>query len=236
MLQLAVLPSIILFVIVWRADKTEKEPFSLLVKLFIFGALTTVSAMVLGSLGEDAVLSLVDEESLVYVVIDNFILTALIEEGGKYFVLKKATWRHPAFNYTFDAVVYAVVASLGFATVENILYVMDEDISVAIMRGLLSVPGHVTDAIFMGCFYGAAKAAAEKGDRGRAKLNLRRALFIPVLLHGFYDFCLSTGSDFFLLVFFAFEIIVTVLAVRTLRKLSREDRAIPAGEDAAGTH
>lgn len=234
MLLLAVLPSILLFVVVWRRDKIEKEPFSLLVKLFIFGALTTVSAMVLGSLGEDAVLSVVDEENLVYIVIDSFILTALIEEGGKYFVLKKTTWKHPAFNYTFDAVVYAVVASLGFATVENILYVMDEDISVAIMRGLLSVPGHVTDAIFMGCFYGAAKAAAAEGDRGKARLNLRRALIIPVLLHGFYDFCLSTESDEFLLAFFVFEVIITILAVRTLRKQSREDRTIPAGENTSG--
>lgn len=234
MLFLAVLPSIILFVIVWRADKIEKEPGSLLLKLFFLGALTTVSAMVLGSLGGGFVLSFIEEESLAYLVIDNFILTALVEEGGKYFVMKKATWRHPAFNYTFDAVVYAVVASLGFATVENILYVMDEDITVALMRGLLSVPGHVMDAVFMGCFYGIAKRAAIAGDRSAEKRNLRRALFVPVLLHGFYDFCLSTGYDFFILVFLVFEVVVTVLAVRKLRKLSREDRAISAGEDTAG--
>ena len=169
-----------------------------------------------------------EEESLAYLVIDNFILTALIEEGGKYFVMKKATWKHPAFNYTFDAIVYAVAASLGFATIENIVYVMDEDISVAVMRGLISVPGHVTDAVFMGCFYGIAKYAAA-GDKGARNLNLRRALFIPVLLHGFYDFCLCTENDSFLLVFFGFEIIVTVLAVRTFRKQSKQDRAIPTG-------
>ena len=228
MLTLAVLPSLRLFWIVWRADKIEKEPISLILKLFLLGALTTISALILGSLGEDAVLSFVEEESLAYLVIDNFILTALIEEGGKYFVMKKATWKHPAFNYTFDAIVYAVAASLGFATIENIVYVMDEDISVAVMRGLISVPGHVTDAVFMGCFYGIAKYAAA-GDKGARNLNLRRALFIPVLLHGFYDFCLCTENDSFLLVFFGFEIIVTVLAVRTFRKQSKQDRAIPTG-------
>ena len=128
MLILAVLPGIVLFVIVWKKDKIEKEPASLLLRLFIFGALTTVSAMVIGMFGTSVLGSLFDSTSLAYMILDNFIITALVEEGGKYIAMKKTTWKHPAFNFTFDAIVYAVTASLGFAVVENILYVFENDV------------------------------------------------------------------------------------------------------------
>ena len=82
-----------------------------------------------------------------------------MEEGGKYFVLKHKTWRHPAFNYTFDAVVYAVTAALGFAVAENILYVMDGGVGVALLRAAVAVPGHAFDGVFMGYYYGIAKTA-----------------------------------------------------------------------------
>ncbi len=170
--------------------------------------------------------SFLDTESLVYIAIDNFLLTALVEEGGKYFVLKKGTWKHPAFDYTFDAVVYAVVVSLGFATFENIMYVMEGGISAAITRGILSVPGHVIDAIFMGCYYGIAKKMEAKGNVEGMKANLIKALIIPTLLHGFYDFSLSTGYDAFLIVFFIFEIVVTILAIKRLKSLSASDTRI----------
>ncbi|MCR5099560.1 MAG: PrsW family intramembrane metalloprotease [Lachnospiraceae bacterium] len=226
MINLAILPSIILFVIVWRADKIEKEPASLLLKLFFLGALTIISAVIIGQLGEMVFQSFLDTESMVYIAIDNFLLTALVEEGGKYFVLKKGSWKHPAFNYTFDAVVYAVVVSLGFATFENILYVMEGGVSTAITRGILSVPGHVIDAIFMGCYYGIAKKMEAEGNEAGMRSNLVKALLIPTLLHGFYDFCLSTGYDAFLIIFFVFEIVITILAIIKFKGLSRSDTQI----------
>ena len=225
MIALAIIPSIILFVLIWRSDKTEKEPLSLLAKLFLFGALTIISAMVIGNLGERLVRPLLGE-SLIFLLIDNFILTALVEESGKYFVLKKTTWKHPAFNYTFDAVVYSVCASLGFATLENILYILDGNLSTAISRGLLSVPGHVSYAIFMGFYYGMAKLASTHGDEKQSKNYLIKALWIPVALHGFYDFCLSTDNLAFIILIIIFEIVIFVLAAKKVRKLSREDRLI----------
>ena len=231
MVTLAIIPSIILIVIILRADKIEKEPMSLLVRLFLFGALTTVSAMLIGSAGTEIIAVLFEEGTLVYAFVDNFIVTALVEEGGKYFVLKKTTWKHPAFNYTFDAVVYAVCASLGFATLENILYLADASVGTAFARGILSVPGHFIDAVFMGYYYGSAKIASTDGNEQASKQFRRRALIVPVLLHGFYDFCLSTEYDIFLVVFFIFEIVITVAAVKRLKKLSKEDRAISNEND-----
>ena len=230
LLLLAVLPGIVLFAVIRGQDKIEKEPAGLLWKLFIGGALTTVSAMLLGWLGGEFLLDGLDPASIEYLLIDNFLVTALVEEGGKYFVMKRSTWRHPAFNYTFDAVVYAVTASLGFAVVENILYVMDADITTALLRAVLSVPGHAFDAVFMGYYYGLAKAAQTAGDKRAMRGNLRSALWVPVLLHGFYDFCLDAESTEFIIAFIVFDVLLTVLAIRRVKKSSRADA--PIREDA----
>ncbi len=226
LLFLALLPSAALMAYIYRKDKIEKEPLPMLCGLFFWGALTVVSAIALGAVGEAFFEDVFEPDSLEWLLLDNFILTALVEEGGKYFVLKKRTWRSPEFNYIFDGIVYAVIASLGFATVENALYVLDSGISTAIMRAVFSVPGHAIDGIFMGYFYGIAKRFDVAGNKGACKRNLRRALWVPVLIHGFYDFCLSAENETLLLVFFAFEIVVTIRAFRTVRKASREDAPI----------
>lgn len=232
MINLAVIPSMVLFFVVWYGDRVEKEPPKFLLKLFLFGCLSTISAVIIGLIGELIIGLAFDQESMVYLIIDNFIVTALVEEGGKYFFLKKLTWKNPEFNYTFDAVVYAVAVSIGFATVENILYVLSGGIIggiiVAIMRAILSVPGHVIFAVFMGYYYGLAKYADAAGDEKKRKSNLVKALLIPVLLHGFYDFCLSTGSGLFVLIFLLFDLIMTIVAIVHFVKLSKGDTAIPA--------
>ena len=226
LISLAILPAIVLFIVIWRSDKTEKEPLGLLLRLFLFGAASVAFAILVGTWSTDIVASFLDKESMLFIAIDNFILTALVEEGGKYFVLKKGSWKHPAFNYTFDGVVYAVVVSLGFATLENILYVLDGGLSTAITRAIISVPGHAMDGVFMGFYYGLAKKADVRGEQGLRRSNLIKALLVPTLLHGFYDFCLSTPYDIFLLIFLVFEVIFTIVTIRKVRKLSKEDEAI----------
>ena len=224
---LSVLPALLLMIFIWRKDKIEREPVGLLIGLFLLGALMVVPAA-FGEIGLTKALdSVLKEGTYAYMLIENFIIVALCEEACKFFILRVRTWRHPSFNYTFDAVVYSVAVSLGFATIENILYVMGEGtLKIAVMRGLLSVPGHAIDAVFMGWFYGLAKRAECAGDLSGKRFNIFRSLFMPVLIHGFYDFCLSMQQEFFILVFLAFEVIVTVVAVRRIRQLSREDTPI----------
>ncbi len=226
LILLAVLPGVVLFAVIRGQDKIEKEPAGLLLALFLGGALTTVSAMLLGWLGGEFLLDGIEPASMEYLLIDNFIVTALVEEGGKYFVLKRSTWRHPAFNYTFDAVVYAVTASLGFAVVENILYVMDADITTALLRAVLSVPGHAFDAVYMGYYYGLAKSAQTAGDRRAMRANLGKALWVPVLLHGFYDFCLDAETGAFTIAFIVFDVLLTIFAIRRIKKSSRADAPV----------
>lgn len=223
---IAVLPAMVLLIYIYKKDKVEKEPIDLLVKLFFLGGLTIISAILIGTIAEIPVKALISEDSMVYKVIENFILVALVEEGGKYFILRWKTWNSREFDYTFDAVVYAVTVSLGFAAFENILYLLDFSIETAVLRGVLAVPGHAIDAVFMGYYYGRAKQCEALEDKSGKNSNLRMALVVPVLLHGFYDFCLSTDYDFFILIFLLFEIIITVAAIRRVRRLSREDTPI----------
>ena len=127
--------------------------------------------------------------------------------------------------------VYSVVVSLGFATFENILYVFQNGIGTAITRAIFSVPGHVIDAIFMGYFYGLARRAHGAGEEGAAKRYLFEALLIPVIMHGFYDFCLSTEDGMFILLFLVYEVVITVVAVKKLKSLSKNDAIIPGMEE-----
>jgi RsiW-degrading membrane proteinase PrsW (M82 family) len=226
----ALLPAFIVMFYIYKKDKVEKEPIGMIIGLLLLGALMVVAAgfieVGLCELIEDSM----DKESTGYKLIENFLIIALTEEGCKMLVLRTRTWRNPNFNYTFDAVVYAVAASLGFAGLENILYVVSKSsFGLALMRGILSVPGHAIDAVFMGYYYGLAKRGECMGNERAKKHNMRLALIVPVVIHGFYDFCLTMGDDTFIGIFIAFEIGITGYAIRKVRKLSKEDSPlIPA--------
>ncbi|HBB71169.1 MAG TPA: PrsW family intramembrane metalloprotease [Ruminococcus sp.] len=228
LLLAALLPAAILMIYIYRKDKVEKEPVKVLWRLFLWGGATIVTACI-AELALGALLGIFfREDSLIYMLIENFLIVALAEELGKYIVLKKRTWHSPHFNYTFDAVVYAVFVALGFAAFENVIYVLSGTLSTAILRGLTAVPGHAIDGVFMGCYYGIARKCRASGDDAGVKANLRKALWVPVLLHGFYDFCLSVSgnSGIFILIFLVFEIIVTIVAAKKIKKLSVQDEEI----------
>ena len=83
------------------------------------------------------------------------------------------------------------MVSLGFATVENIMYVLSSGLSTAILRALTAVPAHTIFAIVMGYYISMGKFAHKK--RFYYKFM---SLTAPTLLHGTYDFILFTNYDF----------------------------------------
>lgn len=219
---IAIIPSIIIFIMVYRMDKIEREPKRLLLRIFLRGVLSTFVAMLV-ELALSAILGVFfDEKSLVYMIVDNFLITAFVEEQCKYRAMKRPTWNHEAFNYTFDGIVYAVTAALGFATLENILYV--EDIGTGVLRGFTAVPGHCIDAVFMGLYYGAAKYYDRGGLHRKCKHNLRLAIWVPTLMHGFYDFALATENDFLIALFFVYCVVSTIVAIYKIRKAQKYDK------------
>ncbi|MBR3640453.1 MAG: PrsW family intramembrane metalloprotease [Oscillibacter sp.] len=211
----AVLPAVILMRDVYRRDSVEQEPVGLVGKLVLCG----VGAAIIAGVAEPPVMAalrmFVDPESKLYTVLTAFFAVALVEEGAKFLVLKQTTWNDPHFNYRFDGIVYAVAVSLGFAAIENVIYVFQYGLSVAFTRALLAVPGHMAFGVFMGMFYGRAKLCADYGDEARCRRNLWAGYLLAMLHHGFYDACALLDTNVSLAVFIAF-VILMFLTVRVI--------------------
>ena len=222
----ALFPALALLLYVRKLDKIEAEPNSMLIRLCGFGALTVISAVILETIGGALLKCFFAEDSFAFISLENFLVVAGAEEAGKLFALKKGTWKSPEFNYTYDAVVYSVAASLGFAAVENVMYVLVGGFGTAVLRALTSIPGHTVFGIFMGLYYGIAKKEEMRGDNVGMRFHLGSALVVPMLLHGFYDFCLSVGSGFFLAVFFVFFIILLAISFMLVKKLAQRDEPV----------
>lgn len=222
----AVLPAIFLMRYVYRQDQIEPEPVGLLASLVWKGVLAALAAIVLEFIGQTVLQGLVSEDNPNYVYYLAFLVVAAVEEGTKLFFLYRRTWKEPNFNYRFDAIVYAVFVSLGFAAFENVKYVFSYGLSVALPRAILAVPGHMGFAVFMGIFYGRAKRCADWGNRFGCKVNLILSYLCPVALHGVYDSCCMTGTNRSTLVFVIFVLVMYLLVFRLIRYESRTDTPI----------
>lgn len=222
----AVVPAVFLLIRVYRADRLEPEPSGLLLSLILRGVFATVIAMVLEELGSALLGSVYAENSLPYNIIMYFVIVAFSEEGAKYILLRRRTWRSDAFNCQFDGVVYAVFVSLGFALWENLGYVAMYGLSTALVRAVTAVPGHACFGVFMGVWYGLAKRLHGQGRDSASKLCRVLALLLPALLHGCYDFIASIESVHYGWLFAAFVAILFVLAFILVRRQARHDRYI----------
>lgn len=227
LLLAALIPPIILMVMVYKQDKIEKEPVWLIVRLILFGCVSVLPAALLEIL-MDIILqtAIPNTQSILYLVLENFLGVAIIEEGCKYYFLWWQTWRSPEFNYRFDGIVYAVSVSLGFAALENIQYVFSYGLGTALSRAILAIPLHCICGIFMGHFYGEAKFAEARGLASSKTRNMVYAILVPTLIHGFYDFALSTQSGVATFVFLVYVIILDIVAFRSIKKFSNEDVAL----------
>ena len=156
-------------------------------------------------------------------IVRNFLIVACSEELCKRLPVRTVLWRHPAFDYRFDAVVYCVFSALGFAALENVLYVAESGLRTAVMRALLSVPGHFFFAVYMGIYLGEAKVCERSGQRRRRGYYLLCSLAVPVLLHGFWDFDLSIPSPWATVVFYVFVLAFFLRANRLLLHASEND-------------
>ena len=222
----AVLPAIILLRYIYRHDTIEKEPPGLLFVLILMGIVAALMARGLEAIAQAALNFLVDPGSPLYTILLAFLVVAAVEEGTKYWLLKRRTWNHPAFNYRFDGIVYAVFVSLGFAGYENIQYVLRYGLSVALPRALLALPGHMSFAVCMGIFYGRAKLCEGWGDDGGMRRNLRTGYLSAVFLHGFYDACAMIGSTASTVLFIVFVILMFLWVYRQVKREAETDAPV----------
>lgn len=224
---LAVLPGAFIVYKVYKQDKIEKEPKALLGMLLLGGVASTIPVGILEDILEKKILGLIFSKSTpLYAFFDAFLVAALVEETAKYLILKKITWKNPAFNYTFDAIVYAMCVGMGFAILENILYVLMEGWEVAILRAVTSIPGHAVYAVYMGYYYGRAKLCDTEHYTQGTRSNLLKALVVPLWLHGFYDFCLIINNNMFFWIFIVFINVLFRNTYKNINKFSADDTSI----------
>lgn len=187
---------IILFYIYYR-DKYEKEPFGLLVKSLIAGMLICIPIIFAEQWSANILIPL--KTNLITTAFwDAFFVASFWEEAFKMTAVMLLVWRNKNFNERFDGIVYAVFVSLGFALIENIMYVINTDngIQTGIARAFTAVPAHAMFGIMMGFHLGLARFASKKQG-----LHLFNAFFFPFLFHGLYDFILMSQNKWLLLTF-----------------------------------
>ncbi len=179
---LALAPSLLLLWWAYRRDTARKDSRRLLGLAFLIGLVAVVPAFFIGFLAGPLHRVLRGPAALLY---QAFVVAALVEEGVKFVVLAGFVGRHRQFNEATDGIVYGMAASLGFAFLENILYVSGPS-GVLLLRGITAVPLHAGCGAIVGYYV------------GRAHFDPRRyatvGLLVAVLVHGGYDALVFAGG------------------------------------------
>jgi RsiW-degrading membrane proteinase PrsW (M82 family) len=222
-----------------RLDAKRPEPASTRRLVTFVGMLSVIPALVIeillaNTVGESVPPPLTYQGSSFHA----YVVAAMTEEACKILVVYWVVWRRPEFDERMDGIVYASRAGLGFALVENVLYLLHQqsvggEIQLWIMRAVLAVPGHAMWTGMIG-----AMAARRRFD-GKG-LGLVGGYLLAVAFHGTYDFCVYVqqplhleGHDTIALLTMPALIILTVVAFFTLRTMARNALALDDLDDDA---
>jgi protease PrsW len=184
LLALAIAPGLAISLYIFFKDQYNREPRRHLVISFFLGILSAGIALIAETFLMPAARYFFPE-SILTTAIQAFLIVALVEEWSKYIMVRAYAFPKPEFDEPFDGIVYAVMVSMGFATIENIGYVMEHGYTTAFLRMFLSVPAHASFAIIMGYNMGKAKFAGSKRTA-----YMLKGIFWAVFWHGSYDFFL----------------------------------------------
>jgi len=181
LLALALAPGIAISIYIYLKDKHEREPITLLLVSFIYGGLSTIVTLFI-SWPLDAILSF-NDENVVHMFGKAFFKVAFVEELSKFIFIRFILYNNKNFNEPFDGIIYACMVGMGFATLENILYVFNYGFVTGVLRMFTAVPAHATFAILMGYYLGKAKFTHSK-EFFYAVI----ALLVATGFHGAYDY------------------------------------------------
>jgi RsiW-degrading membrane proteinase PrsW (M82 family) len=188
-LSAGIAPGIALLSYFYLRDEFGIEPISMVFKTFMFGALLVFPISFIQYVIQ--VEGIVQSE-----ILNAFIVIGFLEEFFKWFIMIYVVYQHTEFDEPYDGVVYGAAVSLGFATVENILYLFANGLEYAISRALLPVSSHALFGVIMGYYFGKSKFKEQE-----KKKWLIRSLMLPVFLHGLYDYILLSRQDWLYLIF-----------------------------------
>lgn len=231
---LAIVPVVVLLILIYFGDKIEKEPVGLVFALLGMGVLSIIPAVICEWIGEFVLQILFRQDSVIYNFFLYFFVVAVAEELFKFLFMFSITWKNRHFDYVYDGVIYAVSSSLGFALFENLMYVFSSKFEMGFLAGVgtgigrafLAVPLHAGVAIFMGYFYGKAKEAMFRHKVGKCFLFIGLSLVVPMLIHGFYDFCCDFGNVLTMIVFFTFVVAMYAFTITMCIYFSKHNHNI----------
>ncbi len=214
---IALAPVVIILFYIYFRDKYEREPIGLLLKAIIAGGFITIPILLveigLSKIGASF------SSSSAEIIWRAFVVAATTEEVFKFLALYILIWANRNFNEKFDGIVYAVYISLGFALVENVLYVIQGGAGVGLMRALTAVPAHALFGVVMGYYFGLARFYKEQRT-----FFMIRAIMWPVILHGFYDYCLMSQIPVLLIMFVPFIIYLWISGFKKMKEISDSSR------------
>lgn len=194
----AILPVLVLMIYIYRRDLYKKEPVGQIFKAFFYGVLSVCVSLFFSGVIEGTGLNHLGFSVLGGQVGTAFWGAAIPEESAKLFMLWLFLRKNKFFDEHVDGIVYAVAVSMGFAAIENILYLFsnqDSWFQVGMMRACLSVPGHYAFAVFMGYYY----SLAMFGRGNTRKRSMVMMWIIPVIFHGVFNSLLFLMDSFSIL-------------------------------------
>ncbi|MCM3358824.1 MULTISPECIES: glutamic-type intramembrane protease PrsW [unclassified Psychrobacillus] len=215
LLSCAIAPALALLSYFYLRREIAEEPSRLLLHTFIYGAILTFPIMFIQHV-------LNEEHLFTSLFFRNVLVTSTLEEFFKWLIIIVALYKHVEFDDPYDGILYGASVSLGFATVENILYLLNYGMGEAFLRALLPVSSHALFGVVMGYYIGRAKFTSIK----KIRLELFFALIAPLFLHIIYNSILTfTGLEILLMVpFMLFLWVFGLSKVKQTHILSRRTR------------
>ncbi|HNB03666.1 MAG TPA: PrsW family glutamic-type intramembrane protease [Methanoregulaceae archaeon] len=207
---LAVAPAAFWLWYFYNKDRYEPEPLSWILLVYIFGIVVTIPvAFIEGSL------SIIVPEFLIVVLV-----APIVEEAGKYLVVKRTVWESLEFDEPVDGIIYAAAAGLGFATLENVIYVFSAvetslilALQTGLLRALISVPGHVLFSAMWGYSLGKARFIPQEQRTG----VIATGLILAMAFHALFNLLLYDAIGFAVLIL----VVVPVLWFSVQKKIDQ---------------
>lgn len=209
---IAIIPAVIIILGMYLSDRHDREPIKLLFFTYVLGALAVIPSIIV----EEILITFNIFPAILGAFFNAFIVAGLTEEYFKRLVVLKYPFKTRYFNEKLDGIVYCVFASMGFATVENIIYVVyryTNNPFIGLYRGIFSVPAHAIFGITMGYYLSLARFDT---DLKRKRMNMRKSLYMPVIMHGIFDFILMAEIPQLTLIFVPYVIFLWWLNQRKL--------------------
>lgn len=169
-----------------RSNRHRRDPASLVIRTFLLGVAVAIPVVVVGAIVNGAnAPTTASRMPLAEAAFLAFVVAGLVEEFGKFIVVRLSLFESPYFDEPLRGMIYASAVALGFASIENVGYMLQDGPAVIVPRALTSTLAHVFCSGLWGYALGADRRTRLTGDRVRGYTTL--GVMAAILAHGLYD-------------------------------------------------